>query len=252
MEHSRLVTFARPARVAAGKDGILSFTYTKRAETGADGVCRIEVSRKRAHPPRLLDFVNLANAPDEAIVKMAGKHGPLFDESLDRPREFAESLDNWRFFARLAGCLLDEGRALCLGKHAGDADRGRVLARWVQANIEGTFPGSDSTTRARQFRLQVALDRWFKTGGYDVKSNWTGNSIRVSVVPATLFCAIGLMIADEIRASRVQQQRCFECGVWFKPTRLLPGHRQFCKKCGRRAAMKYVMRDRRTKQAELQ
>jgi hypothetical protein len=55
------------------------------------------------------------------------------------------------------------------------------------------------------------------------------------------------MLCEEIQ-NGTPVAECFECGGDVKITRVLIGKRRFCKNCGRRAAMKYVMRDRRARQ----
>lgn len=213
--------FPKPSVVRLSVDGFLDFRPSNSGQS-----CR---------PPRLLDFINLAAASDETIVKAAGKYGKLLGYAMEKPGD-------WRYFARIAECILAEGQALCAQVSARDAQRWDVLGRFIGIELKGSHG-----TIERQFVLKLALDRWFQVSGqFKIQALWTGNTIDVQPIPDTLLGAIGLALADEIRG-RGSKESCFECGRWFLVDRVLPGRRRFCPKCGRRAAMKHVMRERRRK-----
>jgi len=218
-----------------------------RAPAQVDAVVRISSSTRTAKPPRLLDFIALSGADDGRILAMARKYGPLFGDGSDLATtvQTAETADNWRRFSRLAACILAEGRALC-SSGAGIDDKGRaLLSEWSGIDIT-----QSRNVRLRQFAVKSALDRWFNAGRLRVRTAWTGNTIETQATPGTLLGAIGLALADEI-GGRGNRERCFECGAWFTVKRVLPpGTRRFCKKCGRPAAMKHLMRERRARKPE--
>jgi len=214
------------------------------AMADADGVFKLKASTRTAKAPCLQDFINLGDADQARILAMARKHGPLFGDGADVATMQPETADNWRKFARLAGCILAEGRTLCSGG-PGIADQDReLLSDWSGIDVAGS-----RNVRGRQFAVKNALDKWFKAGRLSVRTAWTGNSIQTYPTPGTLLGAIGLALADEIRGQG-NRERCFECGAWFTVKRVLPGKRRFCKKCGRPAAMKHLMRERRAREGE--
>jgi hypothetical protein len=251
MEHSKLFMFTRPARISVSSDGILDFRFTASTadtvyfDSCEEHPCQPDMfrpvqritTRGLAKAPRLGDFVNLASASDQDLVKLALKHGPLRVPALARH----ETVDFWRWIARVAGCIIAEGRALCSGAKVEDQDHWDVLAAWApEMDL-----GKTRKTKDRQLCLMIALEKWFDRGEYALRTRWVGGQFQTCVAPQTLFSAIGLMIADEIADHGAQHEKCFECGKLFKVKRLLPGKRRFCRSCGRRAAMKHLMRERR-------
>ena len=237
MEQSHSVMFPRPTAVSLTPGGIFDFRFayaTNRQEGGAHfGPKPSRLSR----PPQIDEFLSLASAKsDEAIIRAAGKHGPLLGLN------GIETVEDWRRFSRLAGCILAAGQSLATGM--------RRLVSDEDWQLVSEFAGTERprTIRLRQFCVAMAIDKWLELGGqYRVRPVWLGDSLETQFVPTTLLGAIGLALADAIHG-RDTKQRCFECGHWFPTRRMLPGHRRFCKTCGRRAAMKYVMRDRRARQ----
>jgi hypothetical protein len=218
----------RPTSVSLNKDGGLIFRWSD--ETGT--------SRKPTRLPRLQAFMNLATAADETIRAFAERHGPLFGRGAQE-----ESIEDWRYFARLSGCLLREGQ-LFAGRRVGilPAEDFDAILEWIRQR-SGLLPRSRNYYHRRLY-LIASMNKLLEKGGCEVSTWWTADSIQVLPYSHRLLGVIALKLCDEIKG-RGQLVKCYECPTWFRPKRILPGKRQFCRKCGRRAAMKHLMRERR-------
>lgn len=230
MEHSRFIMFPKPAAVTLEPNGFLGFHSLGAVNLQEGRTPR--ANPKMARPPQLDEFLNLAGKDDQAIVRAAARYGSLFGDK-------GETVDDWRRFSRLAGCILAAGRSLAEGSPATEED-------W-QAISEFVGMERPRAVRLRQFYVLRAVDTWLTHAGTcETHPQWVGKSIEMQIKPDNLLSAIGLLLVDAIQ-EHGGKERCLECGRWFKTKRRLPGKRRFCQKCGRRAAMKYVMRERRAR-----
>jgi hypothetical protein len=205
------------------------------------GKLRFEWSalHKGARLPTLNSFLDLADASDEKVRRFAARHGPLFYHSADR----TETTEEWKHYSKLAACIQSEGLVLALrssGRKTTQEQQEQwdMLCKWVgipDRRIFGT----------RKWYVQRALDKWFAEDNCTVRTTWPGASLEVYARPNSVFGVIGLKLCEEIGDTH-RRELCFECRHWFPIKRVLPpGKRRFCPKCGRRAAMKHIMRERR-------
>jgi hypothetical protein len=191
---------------------------------------------KGARLPTLSSFFDLADASDEKVRRFAAQHGPLFYHSADR----TETTREWRYYSELAACIQFEGLALA-GRSSGSKptqEQWDMLCEWVG------IPDR-RTNRTRKWYVQRALDKWLAEDNCTVRTTWSGASLETYARPNSVFGVIGLKLCEEIGDTR-RRELCFECRHWFPIKRVLPpGKRRYCTKCGRRAAMKHIMRERR-------
>lgn len=160
-------------------------------------------------------------------------------------RSFETTAVTWRrsekrHYAKLANHFLISGCKLSRSRPAEPApeDWAEIVA------FLGIDPTQVTLRRVSEKLIYFswALTKWLERGGCRTQVVWLNQSFHIRLSPQSLFAAIGLSLCVAVGEDRVQ---CFECKRSFRPKRRLEGKRQFCPKCGRRAAMKHIMRERR-------
>jgi transposase-like protein len=258
-----------------------SVTVTREIRLGADrNFLEWRWSRsaklKRFQPGAFDEFLELAEAQPESVLRYARKWGPLNGIRAGTTRE---PIDEWRFFSLRAGAILSLVSAL-KGGGFGDWDtwaligmleeRGRteadrteeitrygLPAHWVSDPVKLKERGYSKGRIVASFGGIIAseLNAWIKRAGVNMEARFNGFKSPMPWEAAVtwnsrLFAALALQLVYAV-SSAVLRYKCTACGKLYsrrrKPTY---GRFDFCPKCGRRAAVRMAERRRREKISE--
>ena len=247
-------------RMPAGKGDCLLWSYS--------GAGRRRVG---ASPAILNEFMALADGPADDIVKFARRYGvlciceahtlpsshivatePLNNDDLRRrgwfgrcpllemkPGLYLEPLESWRRYARQVRALLNLVPDL------------RQRRNGRREDWEALYPEDpDPPPSYRDGRLFVGLfiDGWLQYGAVQPRFLWPDLGPQVSFASPNLFGNLAIQLLLAMRRTKAFLT-CDECGTLCIPSREpKPGQRNFCARCGRRAASRQAQRDRRQRE----
>lgn len=217
----------------------------------------------------LVEFMNLADAPVETVLAFARKWGVLeickhglpsthsprhadisygrwcFPFDYTDTKHFYEPISYWHFYARQMRALLNIALRLKQGvpglvedwkvAHLLGLDQKsevEILGEDLFAELYGSNVKDD-----RVFVLRM-LDYWLSIGHVRPRLVWDDDKCSVSF-DNTLFGMLAMQLMLEISSSG-GIGFCHGCGKSYAPKRRRPkvGQRNYCPKCGRRAALR--------------
>lgn len=138
-----------------------------------------------------------------------------------------ETLAAWRFYARTAKELLERAAAL----HKASSKGKKTLAAWSE--------------------VALTLDDWFFLAPLQIGSALNRNKLSVRLQPVNSLSALSAILAAQtlFAASRSSGLiTCFSCGRLYLPSRRIEeGRGNYCRDCGRPAALRDAQARKRAK-----
>ena len=239
--------------------------------TGGGLAWQMSSPRYRSSGPSLLrEFSRLAGATDEEILRFAGRWGvlelcehylpathswgeagpPPSKETLCRPRTFEwegtswcwEPLDGWRIWAETARAILNTAAALRLNAKPDEED-----AEWLHRGhpdfFESVLPQLremgfiDSSIKAGVWmHLASTVNSWLTLARTRPRIFMEKNYWKIELTSTGLLGAIGIQLLFAVAAGEGFAV-CSACGKPYRRTRRpQSGRRNFCPRCGRKAA----------------
>lgn len=221
--------------------------------------------RKKSDPQLLFKFTKLADSPPADILEFAKKWGvlgickhdlpythippPLVETPIkfwcvpreNKNGEYWESVKAWRYYAR---------HALAMVRIAANLHRNRPGEIEDWNTIGGFDADSDDWVRGVSVNndrifLATQVSFWLEIGNVRPKFEWRDNITTISF-DAHLFGVLASQLL--LLVSRTKGLGfCSNCGDPFVPVNRRPkeGQRNYCAKCGRKAALRDAQRDRR-------
>ena len=205
----------------------------------------------------LLDeFVRLPDVSDEEILQFAQRRGVLSVMVFRRPGKYVEKFNDWRKWARRARATLDVAASLNLEKAAQESAwmllDGWWLDVWAQIATKRTdVSQSEARLGAERCQLEDVINRWFVEAELRPYYSDSARGIvftNVGGVDEGSLTTMGVLAVQlALAASRNRSLAvCSSCGVPYTAARRRAvTQRNYCKKCGIRAAWRDAQADKR-------
>src|SRR5947209_4956390 len=230
-----------------------------------DEISNALLRKKPSDPELLVRFTKLADAPPAEILKFARKWGvlgickhllpythnppPLFrgekrfwcTPMRNEDREFWEPIDAWHVYSRQMQSML----RIAANLHQ---DRPGELNDWnilYDLGPAGNGCGQGLYLIDDRHMLAVLVNFWIKVGNVRPTFSWSGDTTFVSFDTHLFGALVGQLLTFVSRTKGLGV--CSGCGDTFIPVRRRPkaDQRNYCVKCGRKAAWRDAQRDRR-------